>query len=214
VASPRFPGHLNTPRLVADATGTTVWKWDQQEPFGDSPADDNPSGAGTFDLALRLPGQYYDKESGLHYNYFRDYDPNLGRYGESDPIGVRVGLNTYAYGLGSPQRFADPYGLAVELTAGLFWPNRPTVQQVQQALKQAIKNGRICLGKNDDCSKIHLKVYKLCTDLFANVAAVLCKINADQIAESCIVNPDLYRCPKGSAACPVPSTSLMAMDDN
>ena len=49
--------HLDTPRLVADAAGTTVWKWDQQEPFGDNVANENPSGLGAFDLPLRLPGQ-------------------------------------------------------------------------------------------------------------------------------------------------------------
>jgi uncharacterized protein RhaS with RHS repeats len=57
---------LNTPRLVADATGTTVWRWDQQEPFGSNPPDENPSGLGVFDLPLRLPGQYFDKETSLH----------------------------------------------------------------------------------------------------------------------------------------------------
>jgi len=49
--------HLNTPRLVANSSGTTVWRWDQQEPFGDNVANENPSGLGAFDLPLRLPGQ-------------------------------------------------------------------------------------------------------------------------------------------------------------
>jgi len=64
-----------------------VWRWDQQEPFGVNLPDENPSGLGTFDLPLRLPGQYYDQETNLHYNYFRDYDPSLGRCGERDPVG-------------------------------------------------------------------------------------------------------------------------------
>jgi len=103
--------HLNTPRLVADSTGTTVWRWDQQEPFGANPANDDPDGNSVaFDLPLRLPGQRYDAESGLHYNYFRDYDPSLGRYGESDPLGLLAGLNTYAYVGGQPLIFVDPSG--------------------------------------------------------------------------------------------------------
>jgi RHS repeat-associated protein len=63
-----------------------VWRWDQQEPFGVSVADENPSGLGTFQFPLRFAGQYLDKETNLHYNYFRDYDPSIGRYVEGDPI--------------------------------------------------------------------------------------------------------------------------------
>ena len=94
-----------------------MWRWDQQEPFGDSPADENPSGAGTFDLPLRFAGQRYDAESGLHYNYFRDYDPSIGRYGKSDPIGLQGGVNTYIYVAGSPLTHDDPEGLVVGVGA-------------------------------------------------------------------------------------------------
>jgi len=102
--------HLNTPRLVADSTGTTVWKWDQQEPFGDSPPDENPSGLGPFEFNKRYDGQYYDKETGLTQNWFRDYDKSLGRFPQSDPIGLRGGLNTYAYVDENPLSFSDPEG--------------------------------------------------------------------------------------------------------
>src|SRR2546427_9843876 len=60
--------HLNTPRLIADQNQRTVWRWDQQEPFGVNAPDENPSGLGTFNLPLRLPGQFHDKETGLYYN--------------------------------------------------------------------------------------------------------------------------------------------------
>lgn len=103
--------HLNIPRLVADTSGATVWKWDQQEPFGSNPADENPNGLGAFELPLRLPGQYFDKETYLHYNYYRDYDAGIGRYLESDPIGLEGGLNTYAYVSGSPLKMVDLLGL-------------------------------------------------------------------------------------------------------
>ena len=86
--------HLNTPRLVADATGTTVWRWDQGEPFGNNPANENPSGLGAFEFAIRFPGQYADRESGLAYNMARDYWSDGGRYIQSDPIGLRGGTNT------------------------------------------------------------------------------------------------------------------------
>jgi RHS repeat-associated protein len=88
-----------------------VWRWDQAEPFGNDVPNNNPSGAGAFDFPLRFPGQYFDKETNLNYNYFRDYDPSLGRYGQSDPIGLLGGLNTYAYVASAPLSHADYYGL-------------------------------------------------------------------------------------------------------
>jgi RHS repeat-associated protein len=103
--------HLNTPRLVANAAGTTVWRWDQWEPFGDNLPNENPSSLGAFEFPLRLPGQYFDKETNVHYNYFRDYDASIGRYVESDPIGLLGGLNTYAYVGSSPLTTSDPKGL-------------------------------------------------------------------------------------------------------
>jgi len=103
--------HLGTPRAVTDTTGTVIWRWDSR-PFGDSPANEDPDGDGIgFTLNLRFPGQYYDAESGLHYNYFRDYDPSTGRYMESDPIGLRGGLNTYLYAKANALGFTDSRGL-------------------------------------------------------------------------------------------------------
>jgi RHS repeat-associated protein len=103
--------HLNSPRLITNQAGQAVWRWDQSDPFGGNVANENPSGLGTFTCNLRLPGQYFDKETNLHYNYFRDYDAGIGRYVQSDPIGLHGGINTYAYVNGSPIRYADPHGL-------------------------------------------------------------------------------------------------------
>jgi RHS repeat-associated protein len=89
------PDHLNTPRLIANSTGTTVWRWDQGEPFGNDVPNTNPSGAGAFDFPLRFPGQYFDRETNLAYNWFRDYDFGIGRYIQSDPIGVRGAARRY-----------------------------------------------------------------------------------------------------------------------
>ena len=60
-----------------------------------------------------LPGQYFDAETGLHYNYFRDYDPKTGRYIEPDPIGLNGGMNLYGYILANPLNAIDPYGLEI-----------------------------------------------------------------------------------------------------
>ena len=119
------PDHLGTPRLIANGQGTTVWTWDDSEPFGNSAPNQNPNGLGSFVYNPRFPGQYYDTETGLHYNTFRDYDPVTGRYVQSDPIGLDGGISTYAYVENNPLAYVDPLGLvrwegAYELsTAGL-----------------------------------------------------------------------------------------------
>ena len=65
----------------------------------------------SFVYNLRLPGQYYDVETGLSYNTWRDYDPGTGRYVESDPIGLKGGIDTYAYAKDGPGLLVDPFGL-------------------------------------------------------------------------------------------------------
>jgi RHS repeat-associated protein len=118
--------HLNTPRLVANQTPQTVWRWDQQEPFGLNAPDQDPSSLGIFELALRFPGQYADKETNLFYNSARDFDPLVGRYVESDPIGLRGGLNTYLYADGTPVARSDPDGLQTGIQ-----PDAPAARQAQ-----------------------------------------------------------------------------------
>jgi RHS repeat-associated protein len=105
------PDHLDTARLIQDQAGNTVWRWDQGEPFGNDVPNNNPSGVGAFEFNLRFPGQYFDRETNLAYNYYRDYDPSLGRYVQSDPIGLDGGLNTYVYVRNYPLGLIDPKGL-------------------------------------------------------------------------------------------------------
>jgi RHS repeat-associated protein len=103
---------LGTPRAITlSSDNQFVWKWDNTEAFGNSAPNDNPSGLGTFAFNLRFPGQYWDSETGTSYNYFRTYDPSIGRYIQSDPIGLSGGINTYAYVKGQPLTLTDPFGL-------------------------------------------------------------------------------------------------------
>ena len=105
--------HLDTPRLVTDEQNKIVWRYSPlSEPFGLSPPEEDPDGDGkNFTMNLRFPGQYADKESNTNYNYFRDYNPEIGRYIQSDPIGLQGGINTYSYVGGNPLRWTDPRGL-------------------------------------------------------------------------------------------------------
>jgi RHS repeat-associated protein len=75
------------------------------------PPDENPSGLGMFSYDLRFLGQVFDRETNNHYNHFRDYDPQTGRYIESDPIGLNGGINTYVYANSNPLILVDFLGL-------------------------------------------------------------------------------------------------------
>jgi RHS repeat-associated protein len=87
-----------------------MWTWNS-DPFGTDAANANPAGAGAFAFNLRFPGQIFDGQAGLQQNGFRDYDPAIGRYAESDPIGLFGETNTYAYVTSNPMILADPFGL-------------------------------------------------------------------------------------------------------
>ncbi len=103
------PDHLGAPRTIVDANGATVWTWNR-DPFGNGA----PTGALTYNP--RFPGQYFDSETGLYYNMARDYNPAIGRYVQSDPIGLAGGVNTYAYVQNDPVNFIDPLGLYLAVT--------------------------------------------------------------------------------------------------
>lgn len=106
--------HLNAPRTVKNAAGAVVWKW-ESDAFGNGAANQNPGGGAPFEFNLRFPGQQFDAETGLYYNNARYYDPSIGRYISSDPIGLAGGINTYGYAAQSPGVNTDPTGLWVPL---------------------------------------------------------------------------------------------------
>jgi len=103
--------HLGAPVAVTDERQRVIWQA-AYEPFGRAQIDEDPDGDGrSFVLNLRLPGQYEDEESGLYYNYHRYYDPSAGRYISSDPMGLKAGMNTFAYVTNDPVNNIDPLGL-------------------------------------------------------------------------------------------------------
>lgn len=97
--------HLGAPQKMTDDRQQIAWDR-VAKPFGETFAIN-----GNANLNLRFPGQYHDAETELDYNFFRSYDPALGRYTQSDPIGLLGGINTYGYAINNPLNLIDPSGL-------------------------------------------------------------------------------------------------------
>ena len=97
--------HLGTPQVMTDSTGAVVWAA-TYEPFGKATIT-----AEQITNNLRFPGQYFDAETGLHYNWHRDYNTEIGRYIQKDPMGQSGGINLYLYAADNPVAFIDFYGL-------------------------------------------------------------------------------------------------------
>ena len=113
------PDHLGTPRVVIDPVrDVAIWEWSSKsEVFGNQVPNADADGDGVaFELALRFPGQQATDASGMFYNYQRDYDPVVGRYSQSDPIGLAGGISTFAYVQGSPTIGVDSLGLQSSAT--------------------------------------------------------------------------------------------------
>lgn len=104
-----YSDYLGVPRTITNTNNNVKWYWESVEPFGNS----QPVEINNFKYNPRLVGQYYDEESRLNYNYYRDYNSKLGRYIESDPIGLNGGINTYSYVGGNGLSFVDKFGLDI-----------------------------------------------------------------------------------------------------
>ncbi|ASF47438.1 hypothetical protein CEK71_15970 [Methylovulum psychrotolerans] len=102
----------NTPRYLRRLSGNTsapVWQW-PFAPYGDVPANEDPDGDGTkVTFNLRFPGQYFDAESGLHYNHTRYFSPCTGRYLQPDLMRLEGGINVCIYAKGNPVNFVVCY---------------------------------------------------------------------------------------------------------
>ncbi|WP_168163546.1 RHS repeat-associated core domain-containing protein [Calothrix sp. 336/3] len=164
--------HLGTPQKITNAAGVVVgdYRW---QPFGESLAANN-------NYRIKFPGQSFDAESGLHYNYQRTYDPGLGRYLEDDPIGLQGGLNRYGYVAGNPVKYIDTEGLQVALPlplprilplprfapTELPWispmapalPNENTESQARQSEYERAKRYCDSPPQGSDCSALSRKI--------------------------------------------------------
>ncbi len=107
--------HRNAPIAVTDNTSKLVWQADNED-FGYA----NINAKSSFELNLRLSNQYYDSESGLHYNTNRYYDPVNLRYTTPDPLGLAVGPDLFAFALNQPHSISDPDGLAPKVDYNSF----------------------------------------------------------------------------------------------
>jgi len=114
--------HLGTPKKVITNTGRIVW-FGEAEAFGDTALvkDEYPN-------PLRFPGQYFDGESGLHYNFWRYYDSTTGRYITSDPIRLAGGLNEFLYSSGDPISLYDETGKISKSSGSGKPPGIPTIE--------------------------------------------------------------------------------------
>ena len=97
--------HLGTPQKMTAVNGAVVWSA-KYSSFGEATVEVN-----TVENNLRFPGQYFDEETELYFNYHRYYDYKTGRYLREDPIGISAGANQYIYALNNPTNLIDPRGL-------------------------------------------------------------------------------------------------------
>jgi RHS repeat-associated protein len=143
------PDRSGIPQFVTNSSQATVWSTTYQ-PFGTT----NLITASLPVQNVRLPGQNFDVETGFHYNHFRDYMPNLGRYLEADPTGLKGGLNPYLYANANPAGFTDSDGLeGHHVFPQTFWRNT----NIPQPAQQVFNNATIPTAERHGWSKLHAK---------------------------------------------------------
>ncbi|MEN4049831.1 RHS repeat-associated core domain-containing protein, partial [Serratia marcescens] len=142
----------SAPLEVADAAGNLCWSG-QYDTFGKLQGQTVAGAAkrqgAQYQQPLRYAGQYQDDESGLHYNLFRYYEPEVGRFTTQDPIGLRGGLNLYQYAP-NPLMWVDPLGLSSkpckteETTRVRHYTNRKGSNAIEESgVIKAQDNGRV-----------------------------------------------------------------------
>ncbi|OZB81236.1 MAG: hypothetical protein B7X28_05345 [Halothiobacillus sp. 13-55-253] len=165
---------MGTPRLATDAKQQVVWRWNEdafgakvstdQERHGHRDHDWDHGKSHGIQVNLRYPGQYYDSETGLFYNWNRYYDPSTGRYSRSDPKGLSAGNNSFLYVFANPLQWLDPDGLATRSPTyrcvncgaphgGLRYPLCPSCFVKSQDPNGGVKPIPVVPSPNGTCNK-------------------------------------------------------------
>ena len=145
------------------------------DPFGNA-----VTSPGTLTMPLRFPGQYADAERALNQNWFRDYDPTIGRYVESDPAGLFAGLNTYSYANSDPLAVYDVTGLQGVIPLYPVAPPTPGNSSGVKSVHDYANEGRAffnLLGKlcnYEWCREQWIKDTRWCDNNFKEYANVAC----------------------------------------
>ena len=147
--------HLGTPQKMTTASGAIVWSATYTA-FGQATMSNE-----LITNNLRFPGQYYDQETGWHYNWFRYYDHTFGRYLTFDPAGIRGGDNhPYLYAKGNPLIGLDPNGLKVECINKLVSVNVGV--PIRGPLGISGECGKGNLDCKDECNERKCYSYNYC----------------------------------------------------
>jgi RHS repeat-associated protein len=126
--------HLGTPQEITDEEGNIAWSAQYKAWGATREVISKAANQAGFKNPLRFQGQYFDHETGLHYNRYRYYDPETGRFISRDPIGYSGGLNLHVYAP-NPVAWVDPFGLDVQA-------NRAQGNAGRDALIKRLKNSR------------------------------------------------------------------------
>ncbi|MFK3650438.1 RHS repeat-associated core domain-containing protein [Lysobacter enzymogenes] len=168
---------LGTPRAIIDpGRNVGIWAWDGKgEAFGNNSPNQDPDLDGvSFIFDMRFPGQRYDAGSGLIYNYFRDYDPTIGRYLQSDPLGLAGDISAYAYAQGRPTGSIDPLGLqacqavirlpfyTLEVCNVPAWTPSPGITHPE---KHEVEEALDCPRDGGDCARLAMSIEIIMLDL-------------------------------------------------
>jgi RHS repeat-associated protein len=187
---------LGTPQKITDGSADVVWDG-VFDPFGNMVTSTGANwGTGVWlsftwepttpqTMPLRFPGQYADSETALNQNWNRDYDPTVGRYIESDPIGLDSGINTYTYAMNNPLSYSDlsgtdPFGFAI----GGPWGG--LLGDLLQLYLNAATSSGVCYKSPKQCEIQYDNDSEICRYLPTNGARGRCWESAAERQAHCI----------------------------